>query len=84
MLVGNILLALAWAALQGDFSLTNLIAGYVLGYFILVALVKGGVLAPSATSAKSISRLAWQVSFSGNWYSQTCGWRWTWRHRVFR
>jgi multicomponent Na+:H+ antiporter subunit E len=48
MLAGNILLALAWAALQGSFSLTNLIAGYALGYFILVALVKGGVLESSS------------------------------------
>jgi multicomponent Na+:H+ antiporter subunit E len=47
MLVGNILLALAWGALQGELSLTNLLIGYVLGYFVLVGLVKGGVLEPS-------------------------------------
>jgi multicomponent Na+:H+ antiporter subunit E len=52
VLVGNMLLALAWAALQGDFSLTNLIAGYVLGYFILMALVKGGVLEPTRYVSK--------------------------------
>ena len=52
MLVGNILLALAWAALQGRFSLTNLLAGYALGYFILMALVKGGVLEPSSYVSK--------------------------------
>jgi multicomponent Na+:H+ antiporter subunit E len=48
MLLGNILLAFAWAALQGEFSLRTLLTGYVLGYVILLALVRGGVLAPSA------------------------------------
>lgn len=47
MLLGNMLLALAWAALQGEFSLRTLLTGQVLGYFILVALVRGGVLGPS-------------------------------------
>jgi multicomponent Na+:H+ antiporter subunit E len=41
------LLALAWAALQGEFSLWTLATGYVLGYLILVALVRGGVLKTS-------------------------------------
>ena len=61
MLVGNILLALAWAALQGDFSLTSLIAGYVLGYFILMALVKGGVLAPS----RYVSKVYFAIGLAG-------------------
>ena len=47
MLLGNLLLALAWAALQGDFSLWTLVTGQVLGYLILVALVRGGVLKAS-------------------------------------
>ena len=47
MLLGNMLLALAWAALQGDFSLSTLVVGHVVGYVILVALVRGGVLSPS-------------------------------------
>jgi multicomponent Na+:H+ antiporter subunit E len=47
VLLGNILLALAWAALQGELSLGTLVTGYVLGYLILVALVRGGVLHPS-------------------------------------
>lgn len=47
MLLGNMLLALAWAALQGDFSLRTLVTGQVVGYLILVALVRGGVLQPS-------------------------------------
>ena len=47
MLLGNMLLALAWAALQGEFSLGNLVAGYLLGYLILLALSRGGVLGTS-------------------------------------
>lgn len=47
MLLGNLLLALAWAALQGEFSLQTLVTGLVLGYVILLALVRGGVLNPS-------------------------------------
>lgn len=47
MPLGNILLALAWAALQGEFSLTTLVVGHVLGYLILLTLVRGGTLAPS-------------------------------------
>jgi len=48
VLLGNLLLALAWAALQGDFSLTTLVIGHVLGYVILLILVRGGVLTTSA------------------------------------
>ena len=47
MLLGNMLLALAWAALQGNFSLGSLVTGYLLGYFILLALARGGVLRAS-------------------------------------
>lgn len=47
MLLGNMLLALAWAALEGDFSLWTLVTGQVLGYLILVALVRGGALETS-------------------------------------
>ena len=47
MLLGNMLLALAWSALQGEFSLRTLLTGHVLGYLILVALVRGGVLGAS-------------------------------------
>ena len=43
MMLGNMLLALAWAALNGEFSLANLLTGYFLGYMILLMLVKGGV-----------------------------------------
>jgi multicomponent Na+:H+ antiporter subunit E len=47
VLLGNLLLAVAWAALHGDFSLPTLLTGLVLGYLILVGLVRGGVLPPS-------------------------------------
>lgn len=47
MLVGNLLLALAWTALQAEFTLANLLVGYVLGYLILLLLVRGGVLGES-------------------------------------
>ncbi len=47
MLVGNLLLALAWTALQAELTLANLFVGYVLGYLILLLLVRGGVLGES-------------------------------------
>lgn len=47
MLIGNLLLALAWAALQAEFTLPNLLVGHVLGYLILLMLVKGGVFEES-------------------------------------
>ena len=47
MLIGNLLLALAWAALQAELSLANLLTGYVLGYLILLLLTRGGVLGES-------------------------------------
>jgi multicomponent Na+:H+ antiporter subunit E len=50
MLLGSILLALAWAALQGEVSLANLLVGYLLGYIILLVLAKGGVLPVAFTS----------------------------------
>jgi multicomponent Na+:H+ antiporter subunit E len=36
MLAGNLLLALVWVAMSGEFSLTNLVIGVVFGYFILL------------------------------------------------
>lgn len=51
MLLANLLLSLAWTALQGEFSLTNLVVGYLLGYLILSALARGGVL-PSTYGKK--------------------------------
>ena len=47
MLLGNLLLALVWAAMQGELSLATLLTGMGLGYLILFVLVRGGVLPPS-------------------------------------
>lgn len=44
MLLSNILLAFAWAALQGAVTPGNLITGYLIGYAVLVLLTRGGVL----------------------------------------
>jgi multicomponent Na+:H+ antiporter subunit E len=52
VLLGNILLALAWAALHGEFSLATLLTGYLVGFVILAALVRGGVLSPSPYIAR--------------------------------
>jgi multicomponent Na+:H+ antiporter subunit E len=41
------LLALAWAALQGEFSLRTLLTGQALGYLILALLIRGRVLEAS-------------------------------------
>jgi multicomponent Na+:H+ antiporter subunit E len=61
MLLANILLALAWAALQGRFSLADLVTGWLLGYLVLLLLVKGGVLGPS----RYVGRLGRFVGFAG-------------------
>ena len=47
MLLANVLLAVAWAALQGEFSLATLVTGHVLGYLILLLLCRGGVFPQS-------------------------------------
>ncbi len=47
MLFGSLLLALAWSALLGEFSLGNLVAGATLGYVVLRGLAIGGVLPAS-------------------------------------
>jgi multicomponent Na+:H+ antiporter subunit E len=66
MLMGSILLALAWAALQGEITLANLLVGYLVGYVILALLAKGGVM-PSTLVARTASALrlaaffAWQL-----------------------
>lgn len=44
MLLGNILLAFAWAALRGEFSLPELTLGCAVGYAVLAVLARGGVL----------------------------------------
>lgn len=47
MLLGSILMALAWAALQGEVTTENLLVGCALGYAVLALLAKGGVLSPA-------------------------------------
>lgn len=44
MLLGSILLALAWTALQGEFTLANLLVGFILGSLVLALLAKGGAV----------------------------------------
>lgn len=62
MLLTSILLALAWAALQGAFSLSNLVVGYVISWSVLAVLSRGGVL-PSMFTSRAISALALAVFF---------------------
>jgi multicomponent Na+:H+ antiporter subunit E len=50
MLLGSILLALAWAALQGEMTLVNLVVGYLVGYGILAVLARGGVMPSTLVS----------------------------------
>lgn len=47
MLLANILLAIAWSALQGEFSLATLLVGLAIGYLILFVLDRGGALGES-------------------------------------
>jgi multicomponent Na+:H+ antiporter subunit E len=53
MLLGSILLALAWAALQGEVTLANLLVGSVFGYAILALLARGGVL-PATIASRTV------------------------------
>src|SRR5690606_27201876 len=60
MFLANILLAVAWAALQGELSLSNLVIGYLVGYLVLAALSKGGVLPASYRKrVRAVLSLAW-------------------------
>ena len=72
MLLGNMLLALAWAALQGDFSLGTLVTGFVLGYLILVSLVRGGVL----NTSPYIGRVHRVVGLAAYFYGRDIGRVW--------
>ena len=72
MLRGGMLLALAWAALQGEFTLVNLAVGYVVGCAILVLLNKGGViigkshhaLTPSTLISRTVRALSLAAFFA--------------------
>lgn len=60
MLLANILLAVAWAALQGELSLSNLVIGYFIGYVVLAALSRGGVLPRGYRKrVRAVFSLAW-------------------------
>ena len=60
MLLANILLAVAWAALQGEFTLGNLVIGYLLGYVVLAALARGGVVPGTyRRKVRAVLALAW-------------------------
>lgn len=57
MLLGSILLALTWSALQGEITLANLVVGYGLGYVLLAFLAKGGVM-PSTLASRTAHAVA--------------------------
>lgn len=63
MLLGSILLALVWAALQGEVSPTNLVVGYVVGYSILALLAQGGVM-PSTLASRTLHALELAAFFA--------------------
>ena len=63
MLLGSILLALAWAALQGEMTLLNLVVGYIVGYAILALLGSGGVM-PSTLVSRTMHALSLAAFFA--------------------
>ncbi len=56
MFLLNILLALMWTTLTGQFTLVNLLAGFVLGYLVL------WIIRPLAWSTTAYFRKPWQVT----------------------
>ena len=85
MLLGNMLLALAWAALQGEFSLANLRDRTRARVSDSLGAGQGRRAADVPVHRQGlIAQSAWRRSFSGSWFARTCGWRWTWRHRASR
>ena len=63
MLLGSILLALAWAALQGEITFANLLVGYAVGYGVLAVLARGGVL-PSTLVSRTAHGLGLAAFFA--------------------
>ncbi|HWR50273.1 MAG TPA: Na+/H+ antiporter subunit E [Bryobacteraceae bacterium] len=66
MILANVLLALAWAALNGQFSLQSLVTGLLLGHLVMRILARGEVL--PASEVRRVDRaflllayLAWQI-----------------------
>ena len=73
MLLGSILLALAWTALQGEVTLRNLLVGYAVGYGILALLARGGVM-PSTLVSRTTRALGlgavltiWHLMLEHEW-----------------
>ena len=62
MLLGSILLALAWAALQGEITFENLLVGYVIGYAVLALLARGKVM-PSTLVSRTVHAVRLAVFF---------------------
>ena len=63
MLLGSILLAFVWAALQGEITLVNLVVGYIVGYAILALLARGGVM-PSTLASRTVRALSLAAYFA--------------------
>src|SRR5688500_14756979 len=63
MFLGSILLALAWAALQGELTLVNLMLGYLVGHAILALLARGGVM-PSTLISRTVHALSLAAFFA--------------------
>jgi multicomponent Na+:H+ antiporter subunit E len=66
MILANLLLALAWAGLNGQFTLDSLIMGAIIGRIVLLVLARGDVLA--RTEVRRLERalfllvyLLWQI-----------------------
>ena len=73
MLLGSILLALAWAALQGEVTLANLLVGYAVGYAILALLARGSVIPSTLVVAERSRGRSWRASSPGSCCSRTSG-----------
>ena len=66
MILGNLLLALAWAAFNGRFTLDSLVTGAILGRIVLIVLARGDVLPMRAVgrferSLSLLGYLLWQI-----------------------
>lgn len=48
MLVWNILLALVWCWIQGNFSAANIVGGFLLGFLVLALLTQRGLVGDSS------------------------------------
>ncbi len=62
MLLGSLLLALTWAALQGEINLANLATGYAISYAILALLGRGGVM-PATLASRTAHAVSLAVFF---------------------